>query len=365
MLIFEPYSLEKLHAYRCFLKCGKAFPASDLSAGSLILWNAGTDMQFCVWNDTFVIRQNVGDQPAFTYPVGKDPDGMIDELLQYVQEENLPLRFYPVSEQRLLVLREDSRFDNAMGFYDRRWSDYLYSFDETKTFAGKKYSGQRNHINKFRKLYGEPKIRLLKPEDQPKLDAMLTRYEAEHADANLLERMELESAKNLLALSECFQMITACLEVGDAIAAFSIAEIVGDMLVIHVEKALLEYEGAYPTMYNGLVRLVDELFPEKCTTINREDDSGDPGLRTSKQQYHPFDMVHKYLVHVNTPAARVPQDLVLQAGPVVLTRIRPEDIPACFAINTDVENNRYWGYDYREVTSPPKLGGARGGLNKG
>jgi GNAT superfamily N-acetyltransferase len=351
MLLFEPYSIEKLHAYRCFLKCGKNFPASDLSVGSLILWNAGTDMQFCLWNDTFTIRQNVGDQPAFTYPVGKDPDGMIDELLQYVQEENLPLRFYPVSEQRLLELREDSRFDNAMGSYDRRWSDYLYSFEETKTFAGKKYSGQRNHINKFRKLYGEPKIRLLKPEDQPKLDVMLTHYEAEHADANLLERMELESAKNLLALCECFQMITACLEVSDAIAAFSIAEIVGDMLVIHVEKALLEYEGAYPTMYNGLVRLVDRLFPGKCTTINREDDSGDPGLRTSKQQYHPIDMVHKYLIHVNTPAARVPQDLVLQAGPVVLTRIRPEDIPACFALNTDVENNRYWGYDYREDAS--------------
>ena len=351
MLTFEPYSVEKLHEYRCFMQCGKHFPASDLSAGSLILWNAGTDMQFCLWNDTFVIRQNVGDQPAFTYPVGKDPSGMVDELIQYVREENLPLRFYPVSAERVEELRKDPRIRCAMGSYDRRWSDYLYSFEETKTFAGKKYSGQRNHINKFRKLYGEPKVRLLTPEDGPKLEAMLRHYEEEHRDANQLEKIELASSKNLLALSGDFRMITAGLEVGGEIAAFSIAEIVGDMLVIHMEKALLKYEGAYPTMYNGLVRLVDELFPGKCTLINREDDSGDPGLRTSKQQYHPVGMVDKYLVHVNTPAYAVGQDIVLPADPVVLTRIRTEDKYACFVLNTDEENNRYWGYDYREDVS--------------
>ena len=352
VLTFEKYSLEKLYEIRGFLPLVIDPPASDITTGGLILWNKGTDMQFCVWNDTFVLRQNVGDQPAFTYPVGKDPDGMIEELILYVKAENIPLRFYPVSEEKLAKIQNDPRFPNTMGAYDRRWSDYIYSFEETKTFTGKKYSGQRNHINKFRKLYGEPKIRQLTKEDSPKLEDMLRLYEAEHTDANHLERMELAAAKELLNLADRFDMVVAVLEVEEAIAAFSVAEIVGDMLVIHVEKALLEYEGAYPTMYNGLVRLVDELFPGKCTTINREDDSGDPGLRTSKQQYHPIAMGHKYLVHVNTPGACAFADFpTLAAGPVVLTEIRPEDKHACYLLNTDIENNRYWGYDYREDVS--------------
>ena len=352
LLIFEHYSLEKLHEIGDHLRYVTDPPASDITVGGLILWHKGTDMQFCVWNDTFVLRQNVGEQPAFTYPVGKDPDGMIVELIRYVKAENIPLRFYPTSENMLTKLQNDPRFPNTMGAYDRRWSDYIYSFKETKTFAGKKYSGQRNHINKFRKLYGEPKVRRLTKEDAPKLEAMLLQYETEHMDANHLEKMELIAAKELLTLAECFDMIVAVLEVGDEIAAFSVAEIVGDMLVIHVEKALLSYEGAYPTMYNGLVRRVDALFPGRCTTINREDDSGDPGLRTSKQQYHPILIAHKYLAHVNTPGARVAGAFpTLNASPVVLTEIRPEDEHACYLLNTDVENNRYWGYDYREDVS--------------
>ncbi|MBR6365987.1 MAG: GNAT family N-acetyltransferase [Lachnospiraceae bacterium] len=352
MLEFEKYSLEKLYEIRGFLPLVTDPPASDITAGGLILWNKGTDMQFCVWNDTFVLRQNVGDQPAFTYPVGKDPDGMIDELILYVKAGNIPLRFYPVSESMFATIQKDPHFPNSMGAYDRRWSDYIYSFEEAKTFAGKKYSGQRNHINKFRKMYGEPKVRLLTNEDGSKLEAMLQQYETEHTDANHLEKLELAAAQELLNVADRFDMIVAVLEVEDAIAAFSVAEIVGNMLVIHVEKALLSYEGAYPTMYNGLVRLVDELFPGKCTTINREDDSGDSGLRTSKQQYHPISMGHKYLVHVNTPGARVSEAFpTLNAGMVVLTEIRPEDKHACYLLNTDVENNRYWGYDYREDVS--------------
>ena len=78
------------------------------------------------------------------------------ELLSYVGENNLPLKFYGVTEEILERIKANPLFKNIMFNYERKWSDYVYSASEISTFKGKKFSGQRNHINKFRSLYGEP-----------------------------------------------------------------------------------------------------------------------------------------------------------------------------------------------------------------
>ena len=81
------------------------------------------------------------------------------------------------------------------------------------------------------------------------------------------------------------------------VVAISIGEYVGDTLVIHVEKALLKYRGAYPLMFN---EFVNHNFKENIKFINREDDSGDLGLRTSKTQYKPIKLENKNFVEVDS-----------------------------------------------------------------
>lgn len=315
------------------------------------MWRSGEDVRYCIWNDTFVLQQDIGDQPAFTWPIGADPDGMIDKLREYILKEHFPLRFFAIDEDTLGCIQSDERLQPAMQTYDRCWSDYIYSFEETMKFKGRKYSGQRNHINKFRKLYGEPEIRFLTPEDRPKLEAMLAGYQAEHPAESKMEAFELTQTKKLLDVYSELGLYTACMLVGDEIVAFSIGEIIGETLLIHVEKALRRYIGAYPAMYNGFVRLIAEHIGHPLKFVNREDDAGDLGLRTSKQQYHPIRMVHKYLVHVHSPAAKLKTLPVITSGGIVLTQIRESDKAAYLRLNTDIENNKYWGYDYREDTS--------------
>lgn len=347
MLIFEPYSIELLQKILPYIR-ENSIPCSDYSAGSLFMWQSGTDLSFCEWNNTLVIKQNRGEQPAFSWPVGKDPDGMIDELLKYAEEKNLPLRFFAIDEEKLEKIRCDSRLKSPMWAYDIRWSDYVYSFEEAKAFAGRKYRGQRNHINRFKKLYGEPDIRFLNADDYTAVLDMLAVYEAEHKDANPLERMELENTKQLLSAYKSLGLYAAGLFVNGQIAAFSIGEIAGDMFLIHVEKALKSYDGVYPVMYSGFVRLMDEFSPR---IINREDDSGDRGLRTSKMQYQPIRQIHKYLVHIDSPAARIETVPDITVGNTVLTPFRDTDKGAYLALNTDADNNRFWGYDYRDDVS--------------
>ena len=311
---------------------------------------------FCVHKDTLVIRQDIGVQPAFSYPFGKDPDGMIDELLLYTKQQHLPLRFYAVDEDTLEKIRNDSRLQPAMYAYDRRWSDYIYSFEEAMTFRGKKYSGQRNHINNFKKLYGEPVIRALCEEDYPAVEEMLKEYETEHPDALALERFEVERTREALGAVRQLNMYAAGLFIEDKLAAFSIGEVNGDMLVIHVEKALRRYRRIYPALYSGFVRFVCNALGHPLKYVNREDDSGDPGLRTSKMQYQPLMLKHKHLVHVHTPALRAASPLAIKEKGICLSEFRESDKAAYLRLNTDIENNRYWGYDYREdlyLPSPP------------
>ena len=124
MLIFEPFSLATLQRVLPYLR-DPGVACSDLSAGALYMWQEGTDLRFCEWNDTLVVRQDKGEQPAFSLPIGKDPDGMIDELLQYAKENHLPLRFFAVDEESLEKIKNDSRLKDPAWTFDPRWSDYV------------------------------------------------------------------------------------------------------------------------------------------------------------------------------------------------------------------------------------------------
>jgi hypothetical protein len=350
MLNFETFSLAALREALPYIRQNPS-RCGDLSAGYLYMWHEGADLRFCVWNGTFCVRQTVGEQTAFSYPYGADPAGMTEELIAYARAEHLPLRFFAVDEGTLEAIRSDGRLQPATYAYDRRWSDYIYEFEAVASLKGRKYSGHRNHINRFKKLYGEPEIRFLTETDRPAVEALLAAYTAEHPAVNALERLEQVQTKRLYEVCRDLGLCAAGLFLEGGIAALSIGEVVGETLLIHVEKALSRYEGIYPAMFSGFVRLVGETLGTPLRFVNREDDSGDPGLRTSKLQYHPISIAHKYLVHVKSPALRMEPGTILARKGVVLTELREEDRQAYLRLNTDVENNRFWGYDYREDVS--------------
>ena len=52
----------------------------------------------------------------------------------------------------------------------RTWQDYLYYREDLQFFAGRRYSGQRNHINKFRSKWPEAEFRPLTAADAPAIE---------------------------------------------------------------------------------------------------------------------------------------------------------------------------------------------------
>ena len=116
---------------------------------------------------------------------------------------------------------------------ERNWKDYLYRAEDMAAFAGRKYSGQRNHINKFRKLYPDAAFRPLGKSDLPLITQFFRDYEAVFTKAS-------DSAKNEL------HFLVGGMELDGRLLSVAMAERCGDTLQIHIEKALYGYEGVYP-----------------------------------------------------------------------------------------------------------------------
>ena len=87
----------------------------------------------------------------------------------------------------------------------------------------------------------------------------------------------------------------------DLAAGFSLGEIVGDTLFTHIEKADRDYEGCYQML---VAQFAQHFVRDGVHFINREDDTGDLGLRTSKLSYHPVALLEKYTVTIEEPCGQ-------------------------------------------------------------
>ena len=162
------------------------------------------------------------------------------------------------------------------------------------TLCGKKMGKKRNHVNKFDSLYPDHKI---VPLDASNVDGALDFMTIidEEGDESTMAIEERRMTRKLLDLIKegDIRLEGAVLMVGDEIAAFTIGDVKNDTLFVHVEKASRAFEGSYEKINKEYAALMRERHPE-ILYINREDDSGDEGLRKAKQSYHPIEILKKY-----------------------------------------------------------------------
>ena len=82
--------------------------------------------------------------------------------------------------------------------------------------------------------------------------------------------------------------------------------------------------------------------------INREEDCGDLGLRTSKLQYKPIEIKSKHEIEVKTLFERIEEPIEITTDRLKLTKIEKEDSEDYKNLYLDENINKLWGYDYRE-----------------
>ncbi len=342
MLKFKKIETKRLKSLQKYLKLN-TYELCDASIGVMFMWNEHYNFSFAVYNDTLILKSDGRDgKQRFFPPIGLDKNGAYKKIEEYAVKNSIQLEFICVDESELSNLKE--RYGEITYSFNRDFSDYIYKYSEIETFTGKKFSGQRNHINAFKRAYPNYKYHTLTSKNVEKIVEFLNEYKKDHKKMGKIEKKEFFNTLTLVNNLSIAKFVGGYITVGKKIVAFSIGEYVGSTLVIHIEKAILSYRGAYPTMFNEFVKHVKK---DGIEFINREDDSGDLGLRTSKTQYQPIKISNKYHVLVKKPM-NIDKIPTIKGANITLSEIKKSDAQLYYKLYVAVKNNRYWGYNYKK-----------------
>ena len=262
----------------------------DYSAGNVIFWRDHFGISYHLDEEKLILKyENMGKRKCFSYPVSDEPNRAIEALLDFAGD-NLCLTC--LTEKQLEKVRND--FNVTEVIFSEKYDDYLYLAEDLVTLSGRRYNGQRNHINKFKRLYPDYRFEVI-TEENAHLAKDFCEYYFENAKKQTsVSDVERQQMPELFDNWGTYMQYGGMLFVGDRVVGISVGEIVGDTLIVHVEKAATSFEGAYPMLTNSFAR--EFATDERCRFINREEDCGDEGLRISKKSYHPVEMIRKYAV---------------------------------------------------------------------
>lgn len=293
MLEFKKLSLEDIPVIReYFLK----YPcrSCDLTIGGVFMWRDYFGSEYTIFNNTLIFKVDYLDsQVAFTCPVGVDFEGACEQIKDYCKVNSLPLIFCVVTDTNLKKL--EKLFPDYSAHSERDWADYIYSAESLLTLSGRKYSAQRNHINKFKRLYPNSSFEAMTTDTAKEcIDFLLNKIALKDSESASEERQKvIEVLENF----DAYGFDSGILRVDGDIVGFSCGEITGDTLVVHIEKANIAYDGVYQMLTNSYLKM---FLKPGVLFINREDDAGDEGLRKAKLAYHPIELLNKQTVIVKS-----------------------------------------------------------------
>ena len=133
----------------------------EYSLGVKLMWRDHLHPSFAEVAGCLVIRNCIEGEYVFDYPIAgpeADVEGALRAIESWCAATGTPLVLSVVPEDKAQTLC--LRYPRCRVISERPWKDYLYRTEELAAFAGRRYSGQRNHINKFRRDYPDAEFTL-------------------------------------------------------------------------------------------------------------------------------------------------------------------------------------------------------------
>ena len=178
---------------------------------------------------------------------------------------------------------------------DRDNFDYLYSRHELAELAGSRYRKKKNRLNYLLKRH-QAVSETFREEHLDEALAVLAEWQrvrAEEGDRSVF--LEVAAAEEAVRLRKELGLEGIVALEDGKVSGFSLGErLNGDTAVCHFEKSDPFFEGLPQFLNREFCRT---MFTG-CVFVNREQDLGEPGLRTAKLSYHPVELVKKYRVRL-------------------------------------------------------------------
>jgi len=280
---------------------------SEFSFTNLYMWRNFYSFNFMEWREHLLLfSHNIfeakkipasGNKKALYFfpPIGPNPAEIIVSLFENLKD----LEFHRVPERISENIRNHNKFSSSgiVIMEDRDNWDYIYEAENLKNLPGNRYRQNRRWLNKFLENYNydfkiltENEVELCK---KLQLEWCILRQCEDDEELKEEELAIYDALDNFSALG--FQGALICVD--DKCAAYTFGEMLNpDTMVIHVEKAHMDYEGAYQAINNLFLK---NSF-EGVIYVNREQDLGVPGLRRAKESYKPIRMEKKSIIYRKT-----------------------------------------------------------------
>ncbi|RHJ91670.1 DUF2156 domain-containing protein [Parabacteroides bouchesdurhonensis] len=289
---FKPITIEDREVITSFTMPSN-YRNCDFSFANMCSWRFLYDSEYAVINKSLLIRFHIEDKSRLAYmmPVG---EGDLKQAISLLEEDSL-VHGHPLC---MLGITPDAKenLEKVLpgDFYyipERDYYDYIYLREDLASLKGKKLQSKRNHINKFKKKYVYEYVPIT-----PDIVPLCLRLECKWYKTNNTEEDEEELNDERRSLTYALHhynelgLIGGAIRVNNEIIAFTFgAPVNHNTFAVHVEKADINYDGAYT--------LINQEFashlPEKYTYVNREEDLGIPGLRQAKLSYNPTILLEK------------------------------------------------------------------------
>lgn len=286
---FEPVSLQRQEEYLSFLRQAPQCP-SDYSFINLWGWQESYGLEWAFLPNMVLIRQTLPEEKCWA-PIGCwqnfNWQQMGDCLRQGMQFVRVPEQLKDLMRLNIAGLEITDSRDH--------W-DYLYSRQELSELKGNRFHKKKNLVRQFERDYETQYI----PLDSGHVEKVLT-FQTEWLMWRNFEGDDTLDAENraiyrvLRDWGKLTGIMGGAFLFENRFIAYTIGEPLNDAtLVIHFEKGCPNFKGIYQAINQAFLLHCAQDF----TIINREQDLGDPGLRKSKESYHPVDYLKKYEIRV-------------------------------------------------------------------
>ena len=295
MLDFQQLKLEHIPLVKPFLDPNPQ-RLCDLTVGGLFMWRDLFHNAYVIATDCLIISMRIFDRhTAYTVPLGENREEALSLLEEHCLDKGEPLVFCIVGDMDLPLFSQ--RYPDFHAVSERDYFDYLYEARDLLELKGGKHRSTRNNINRFLKDTPDWSIEIITAITREAVCEIASAIEKENPPQDSTLKEEALKIREILNHMREYSMFGGILFVGGQVAGFSLAEVQGDTLYIHVEKADTQFRGVYQMLVHEFLKMFGNC--KALTFVNREDDNGDPGLRQSKMTYGPVALLSKYTVYTD------------------------------------------------------------------
>ncbi len=291
MLSVDDFKKITLDDRDIFKKVYKKYPPlhSDNVFTTLVSWMDYGNYKYAFYKDNIIIMSNIDGITRFRPPIGKKKKHVFEEVMALAKDQTAKFPFGMITNDVKDYLSKEYL---SLNFYSHRdFFEYIYLSSDLADLKGSDYRKIRNRLNKFHRKYAF-EIEKVSRENMDEIKKFLKRW-CLWRDCESDPIMSHEKDAIFYSIDNFFELKLKgiLIRIDDRIEAMSIFEEMSrDTILVHYEKASINYDGLYKAINQETAKIVKDEYK----FINRESDMGISGLRRAKESYRPHHMIEVY-----------------------------------------------------------------------